>query len=290
MKTRIKSYLSITKKEWNGLVILVILIVLVLAAPSVYQLFRKDNTINFKDFDKAAAQLNKAGFKPNTEAENSGADDKIAHPVMFPFNPNGLTIEQWKQLGLSEHQANVIKHYEAKGGKFYTAEDVKKIYAITPDDYKRLAPYIAIPETEHIVKAKPGEVIELNTADSAKLTMVRGIGPSFAVRIIRYRNRLGGFYKKDQLKEIYGIDSLKYNEIKDGVSINPQKLTRIDINTISFDQLRIFPYLNYKQVNAVIQYRTQHGNYNSINDLKNIVLLDDGILRKIEPYLEFGKR
>ena len=288
MKTRIKSYLSITKKEWNGLVILVILIVLVLAAPSVYQLFRKDNTINFKDFDKAAAQLSKAGYKPSFDKTSSGSDEKIPHPVMFPFNPNNLTVAQWKQLGLSEHQANVIKNYEAKGGKFYTADDVKKMYAITPEDYNRLAPYIKIPETEHLTKkAAPGEIIELNTADSAKLTEVRGIGPSFAVRIIRYRNRLGGFYNKEQLKDIYGIDSIKYLEIKNGVSVDAKQVKKININTISFDQLRVSPYLNYKQVNAIIQYRTQHGNYASANDMRNIVLLDDKILRKIEPYLNF---
>jgi len=287
MKTRIKNYLSITKKEWNGLVVLVVLIVLVLAAPYVFQMFRKDNAINFKDFDKAAAQLS-AIEKPNNSNNNPGSEDKIANPVMFSFNPNNLTIEQWKQLGLSEHQANVIKHYQLKGGTFHSKEDVKKMYTITPEDYKRLEPYINIPESEYTSKkAKPGVVIELNSADSAKLTEIRGIGPGFAVRIIRYRKQLGGFINKEQLKEIYGIDSSRYAEIKDGVSVNPTHLTKININTISFDQLRLFPYLGYKQVNAIIQYRTQHGNYNSIADMKNVAILDDGILRKIEPYIVF---
>ncbi|MCR8559694.1 helix-hairpin-helix domain-containing protein [Mucilaginibacter sp. BJC16-A38] len=288
MKTRIKNYLSITKKEWNGLVILVVLIALVLASPYVYQLFRKDNTINFKEFDKAVAQINKAGGKVGFNADSTASGEKLAKPVMFPFNPNKLTIVQWKQLGLSEHQAEVIKHYVDKGGRFYTKEDVKKIYALTADDYKRLEPFIEIPETEHFSKKiKTGEVIELNTADSAKLTELSGIGGSFAIRIVRYRTRLGGFYKKEQLKEVYGIDSLKYDEIKKQVTVNAAKINKIAINTISFDQLRLFPYFSYKQVNAIIEYREQHGNYTSIDDLKNIVLLDDGILRKIEPYISF---
>ena len=98
---------------------------------------------------------------------------------------------------------------------------------------------------------------------------------------------MGGFYHKEQLKEIYGIDSLKYAEINSQVSVNADKVNRININIISFDQLRIFPYLGYKQVNAIIQYRTQHGNYTSIGDMKNIAILDEGILLKIEPYLKF---
>jgi competence protein ComEA len=289
MKARIKSYLSITKKEWNGMVVLVILITLVLAAPYVYQLLHKDNTINFKDFDKAIAQLSKVEQTQGYADNKPASDDKLQHPVMFPFNPNNLTVEQWKLLGLSEHQANIIDHYVAKGGRFYRKEDVKKIYAITAADYTRLEHYIDIPEEGYIPvkKAKPGEIIELNEADSAKMTMVKGVGASFAVRIVRYRNRLGGFYNKEQLKEIYGVDSAKYAEIEGEVSVNPAKVKKIDINTISFEQLRIFPYLGYKQVNAIIQYRTQHGNYTSINDMRNIAILDDGILRKIEPYLNF---
>ncbi len=271
------------------MVVLVVLITLVLAAPYVYQLLHKDNTINFKDFDKAIAQLSKVEQTQGYADDKPESADKLQHPVMFPFNPNNLTADQWKLLGLSEHQAEVIEHYVAKGGRFYRKEDVKKIYAITPADYKRLEPYINIPELEYnaVKKAKPGEVIELNSADSARMTMVRGVGASFAVRIIRYRNRLGGFYNKEQLKEIYGVDSAKYAEIKDEVSVNPSKVKKININTISFDQLRIFPYLGYKQVNAIIQYRTQHGNYASIDDMRNIAILDDGILRKIEPYLNF---
>ncbi len=290
MKTRIKNHLSITKKEWNGLVVLVVLIALVLAAPYIYQVFRKDNTINFKDFNKAAAQLNKAGvksgFDPDKEAPETAK--KKMPPVMFPFNPNTVSQVQWQQLGLNEHQAEVIKHYTDKGGRFYNRQDLKKIYAITPDDYKRLEPYINIPDAGYTSnKVKPGEIIELNSADSAKLTALRGVGPASAVIILRYRNRLGGFYRKEQLKEVYGIDSLRFEEIKSQVSVNPARIKKLPINSISFDQLRLFPYLSYKQVNAVIEYRNQHGNYNSMDDLKNIVLLDAGILRKIEPYISF---
>jgi DNA uptake protein ComE-like DNA-binding protein len=270
------------------MVILVILIAGVLAVPYVYQLFCKDSTINFKDFDKAVGQLSKAEKNGTYTPGKVGLDNKTANPVMFPFDPNTLTAAQWKQLGLSEQQAEVVEHYKQKGGRFYKKTDLKKIYAITADDYKRLEPYINIAETSFAsVKLKPGEIIELNSADSAKLTALKGIGPSFAVRIARYRNRLGGFYRKEQLKEIYGIDSALYQEIKTHVSVNPAFIKKIDINKISLDQLRIFPYLGYKQVNAIIQYRIQHGNYNSIADMKNIAILDDGILTKIEPYLNF---
>src|SRR5215469_693119 len=109
MKAQLKKYLSITKKEWNGLVVLVVLIALVLAAPGVYQLFRKDTIINKKDFDQAVAQLSKAGYRAGDEVIKQPSDNKQANPVMFSFNPNNLSAAQWQQLGLSERQALVIK-------------------------------------------------------------------------------------------------------------------------------------------------------------------------------------
>jgi competence protein ComEA len=273
----IKNYLSVTKKEWNGMVVLLILILLILVAPYIYQYFHKETPTDFKEFDKAVALLNSGNG-------NSLSEDKIANPVLFKFDPNNLPAEKWQQLGLSERQIAIIKNYEAKGGRFYKKQDVQKIYAISAVDYKRLAPYIDIPEG---YTNKPNIIIELNSADSVKLTRINGIGPSFAQRIIEYRNRLGGFLTKEQLKEIYGLDEEKYSQIKDQVNINPARITKIKINQVDFEGLRRFPYLTNKQTNAIIQYRNQHGNYNSIADMRNIVILNDDILRKIEPYLVF---
>lgn len=287
MKTPVKNYLSVTKKEWNGMVVLIILIALILAAPYAYQTVRKDNTINFKEFDKAAAMLSKtdsAGPASSGPVSRSNA----LKTKLFTFNPNNLPEADWERLGLSADQVKVIKNYEAKGGRFYAKGDVKKIYVITDADYQRLEPYINLPATDNYTKkAAPGEIIEINSADSAKLTMIRGIGPSFARRIIRYRDRLGGFYSKEQLKEVFGIDAGKYAEIKNGIAVNDSRINRLDINKATFDQLRRFPYLGFKQINAIIEYHNQHGDYESVADMKNIAILDDGILRKIGPYLVF---
>lgn len=286
MKQQAKNYLSITKKEWNGMIVLVILIAVTLALPYIYQLWHKDSTINQTELNHALAILGKAKID---STRNPVPDGKIANAALFDFNPNNLPAGKWKLLGLSDRQIQTIKNYEAKGGHFYRNTDLQKIYGISPEDYKRLEPYIDIPQSGQYVsnKLKPGATIELNTADSARLTEVRGIGPSFAMRIIRYRDRLGGFYHKEQLTEVFGVDTTKYNEIKDQLTIDPSKVTRLKINTISLPSLQQFPYLNYKQVNAIIQYRAQHGNYSSISDVANVAILTREVLRKIEPYLSY---
>lgn len=259
------------------MVVLLILILLILAAPYIYQYFHKETPTDFKEFDKAVALL-------NSGSNNSPSEDKLANPVLFKFDPNNLPAEKWQQLGLSGKQITTIKNYETKGGRFYKKEDVAKIYAITADDYKRLAPYIDIPEG---YTSKPNIIVELNSTDSAKLTRINGIGPAFAQRILEYRKRLGGFLNKEQLKEVYGLDEEKFNQIKNQIDINPARITKIKINQVDFEGLRRFPYLSNKQTNAIIQYRNQHGNYNTIADMRNIVILNDDILRKIEPYIDF---
>jgi DNA uptake protein ComE-like DNA-binding protein len=221
MKSQFKNYFAITKKQWNGMLVLVVLILLVLAAPYVYQHFRKDTIINFTGFDAAAAQLIKA------QKVDSAAGAKTPAYNNEPANT-----------------------------------------------------YVSN-------KLKPGATIELNAADSAQLTTVRGIGASFAIRIIRYRNRIGGFYNKEQLKEVYELDSTKYAEIKDQLTVNPSAIIKVNINTISFASLRQSPYLSYKQASAIIEYRTQHGNYNSIDDVGNVAIITPDVLHKIKPYIEF---
>jgi competence ComEA-like helix-hairpin-helix protein len=281
MKAHIKNYMSLTKKDWNGITVLLVLIALALVAPYLYQWFRKDSTINVNEFNAAIAQLNKTD-----KLSTLNDADKRAKVVYFKFDPNNLSAEKWQELGLTGSQANIIKNYTAKGGKFYKPEDLKKIYGITADDYKRLLPYIDVPVSLGYA-AKTNTIVELNTADSAKLITVQGIGAAFATRIIYYRERLGGFISKEQLKEVYGLDEIKFKEVKDHIKVNPARIRLININTITFDKLRLMPYLNYKQVNALIEYRQQHGNYNSMADLKNIAIIDDQILRKIEPYIIF---
>lgn len=306
MLSSIKNYFAITKKEWNGMLVLVALMLIVLIAPEVYQLFKVQEKVDFSRIKEAQRILDQAkeeqpNYHSNNYAISNRANASFSRkklvPVYFSFNPNNLPDEQWKKLGLSERQISVIKNYEAKGGKFYKKEDLKRIYSVTPENYERLAAYINIPERSYsknypaataAYKTKPIVLVDINHADSAQLTEIKGIGPAFANRILKYRNRIGGFYRKTQLLEVYGLDSAKYEEIEKQVEIDVSRINKININTCSFDDLKRNPYLSFKQMNAIIQYRKQHGNFTSVRDLKNIAILTDNIINKIEPYLTFN--
>lgn len=263
---------------------LVLLIIGVLAAPFVYEHYHQEPEVNFSRLNKAVAQLKAAGITEMANDE-SIADKPVNKAVkLFDFDPNDLPSAKWQALGLTDRQIKGIKNYEVKGGRFYTKADVRKMYTLTPKDYVRLEPYIQISNVDskgadHIL------VVELNTADSAQLTQLKGIGPGFARRIIQYRTRLGGFHSKQQLKEIFGMDDMHYRDVQAQFTVNARKVKKLNVNEVELEDLKNFPYLSYKQANALVQYRKQHGNYETFDELRNIAIIDEIVLRKIKPYL-----
>lgn len=302
MNQKLKKHFEITRKEFRGIIVFLIILLLIYLAPYVFEkLITPPAKITIETINPKIEEIESF----NQKHEDTNNDLSIANenhqPTLFNFNPNHLPIEDWMKLGLSEKQARSIKNYESKGGQFRTKADVKKMYVIKAELYEKLEPYIQLPENkseyepqksfqENKEFSKPAALkveVDIATADSAELTKIGGIGPAFASRIVKYRNRLGGFYKKEQLLEVWGLDSAKYDQIKDQILISSGNLKQININTCTFDEFRNFPYLSYKQMNAIINYRIQHGNYKSPEDLSKIAILNTDIIQKITPYISF---
>jgi competence protein ComEA len=290
---------GVSKSEFNGLLFLVAIIVVIKAIPIIYGYYQPVQ----KDDPNLLAQIQQISI--TDQVYDHAVRDRVkasSHKKtvsLFKFNPNTLNKEGWETLGLSAKQAQSIVSYTAKGGRFYKPEDLQKMYTISPEMYKKILPYVNIPdqplkiskndalsEKKEYAKKTP-VIVDINTADSTQLDEIKGIGGTFALRILKYRERLGGFYKKEQLLEVYGLDSNKYAEIKDQIKIGNTPLKTININTAGFNDLKRSPYLSFKQINAIIQYRRQHGNYTGVSDLKKVILLNQQVIDKITPYLSF---
>lgn len=304
MRKWLNNYFDFSKSQFNGLLVLVVLIFIISAVPYLYQLVAPEIIISDAE-QEAINELMQHGASsvsdPETRKARGFKENDTQHSLFF-FDPNTLGLAGWQKLGLSEKQAGAILKYLAKGGKFRSKEDLKKMYTISEEVYVRLLPYVSIKivKKEDAVgfKIKSNEVkaaypraalkiIEVNQADSAALDEIKGIGPAFASRIIKYRDRLGGFYKKEQLMEVFGLDSVKFNEIKGQVFVNPETIRKIHINTVQIEYFKNHPYIRYKQVNALIEYRKQHGNYSNIADLSNVEILNQETLMRLAPYFIF---
>ena len=297
----VKSYFNFNKGERNGIIVVVAIIIAVLAYPYLFKVAFKDNATEFLQFSKeiqqfeaslknAADSADEARRLDFQQMDRSVAENKI---TPFIFNPNLLPSEQWSKMGLKDWQIKVIKKYEAKGGKFYKKEDFKRMFCISPSEYEILEPYISIPEQKNeyadrkpeIKEIKKKVLIDLNTADSVTLLALYGVGPSFAKRIIKYRNLLGGFYSKNQLLEVYGFDQGKLDQIDANCDVSPGGIKRININTVRTDELKKHPYMDYYTAKAIVDQRIILGRFTSLQQIKTIPLIHEDLFNKIQHYL-----
>lgn len=248
-------------------------------------------------------------YNKNRQFKSDFTNTKAKTYKHFNFDPNTATVTQFIELGLPEFIAKRIEKYRNKGGKFRKKEDLAKIYGLYPETYEKLEPYIMLPSAEDATVNTPQtEIIaqpvlpektftpapkkaealarfDLNTADTTQLKLIRGIGSGYARRIVKFRDILGGFANAEQIRETYGLPPETADELlKYGyVSGNIRKLK---INQLSIAELR-HPYLKFAQARAIIAYREQHGNFKSIDDLRQIKIIEEATIQKIEPYLEF---
>lgn len=142
-------------------------------------------------------------------------------------------------------------------------------------------------KSDFVYQKRPVIRMEINSADSLDLLDLPGIGLVFASRIVRYRERLGGFYDLSQLLSVYGMDSARFQRIAPLLDLDTNYIRKIRINQADYQELRSHPMLSNKMAALIVNYRQQHGYYSSLEDMLQIKPLDEEILRNIAPYLEF---
>ncbi len=203
-------------------------------------------------------------------------------------------------LGLPSWMIKNILHYRYKQGKFRHPEDFRKIYGLTEEQYQTLRPYIQITEDfsstnkdtvrllttpsiqrDTIVKYLPGTIISLNSADTTELKKIPGIGSSIARMIVNYRERLGGFFRIEQLQEIH----LKAEKLRPWFSIDTHQTRRINVNKAGMERMMHHPYINYYQAKVIIEYRKKKGFLKSLKQLSLYEEFTPIDLERLEPYI-----
>lgn len=142
------------------------------------------------------------------------------------------------------------------------------------------------------LEAKPAPTVnlDLNLADSAQLTTIKGIGAKTASAIIKYRDRLGYFTSVDQLLEIKIIFPDNFERMKGHLYIDNQDVEtrRTKINQVELEVLARHPYVGWKDAKLVIAYREAHGRFGGFEDLENIREIDLDKWRNMKQYLDFS--
>ena len=210
LKVWLRHYFGFSKKESNGFIVVIAILLITLSIPSFLRAYLEDNSS-----EEATLILLKAdSVLPSLKTKGS----HVSRTSLFYFDPNTTSEEDFLKLGLPSFLAKRIIKYREKGGIFKKEEDLAKIYGLEEQKFKELRPFIRIvPYSSSIstntatlnsqpVKKNSAISVDINKADTSDLKKINGIGTVLASRIVKYRNKLGGFTNSEHLKEVYGLD------------------------------------------------------------------------------------
>lgn len=209
---------------------------------------------------------------------------------MFFFDPNKIGFDEWEKMGVPEIVAQRIEQYKSRGGKIRKAEDLLRFSGYNSEWYDRVKDYVRIEDIQIFNSQKQPTttnlLFDLNTVSKEELIAIKGIGNVLSERIINYRNALGGYFKIEQLAEVYGIDSMKYLYLKKFFFVNHPKLKKISLNLSEPEQLASHPYISYQQAKKIIDFRNKTGGFKSLDQLREAgIFSDTNVLKKLLPYL-----
>jgi competence protein ComEA len=315
----LQDYFGISRKEARGALLLILFCFLMVWMPFVFRrwvlplmplrseppsIMMLDSLANLLEKENQQ-KFRKPKFYPKKYKE------KIARSVrLFDFDPNQVSVDQMEELGIPMFLAKRIDKFRSKGGKFRKKQDLLNIYDFPSAIYQRLEPHIILagssvtkrPESAgnapvaNAAKPYPGRTsyskpvlaaFDINTADTTQLVKLRGIGTKLSLRILKFRDALGGFHSSSQYSEIFGLDSLALAELNRYASVTSE-VKKLNINTATVEELTAHSYLRNKKIaSIIINYRSQHGAFQTIDDLKKVKVIDEATIKKIEPYLSF---
>ena len=250
------------------------------------------------------------------------ADNGVAHIPLHEFDPNTVDSATLVGFGIAPWKAKVLVNYRNKGKRFTTPESILDTYGWEKDDYETLRPYIRIGEayrrqrqeyprgryyeqdsrnaddrcyyehgtsdsvrTKYVsAKFKTLTKVDINTADSATLCSVPGVGQYISSAIIRYRGRLGGFASVEQTLDIKQVspELLEWFKVE-----RPKDIKKININKDSFQKLNSHPYISYEQTRDLLMYRRLYGRIEDEAQLMKVNIFSTEDVERLRPYLEY---
>lgn len=288
----IKEYFNFSKRERNGILVLIIILILLISARFVVNNIHKNKRVDFTEFEAEIDEFI-AYQTPDLSKER------------FLFDPNTASSEELLSLGLSPKSVNGILEYREKDWKFYKPEDLMRVRDITEEEYEYLKDYINIPKKTYSSDYKyqyPENssnednhelfYFDPNTATKDELEKL-GFLSWQADNIIKYRDKGGYFSRSDDIEKIYGLDDDFIAEIKPWIQIenqeNPKEINEssnsdfnIDLNSASAEDLQKLNGIGPSYSKRIVDYRTKLGGYININQLMEVYGMTDELFNSIK--------
>jgi len=292
MGYQIKSFLYFNKQERRGMTVLIFILLIVIGYSVRMNYLSEVSSENYHEFVNELDSFFADSNIEISEAEKKTHGTKGLLVLEEPFDPNTADLSTLTEAGIPVMCATNIIKYRSGGGKFRNVSDLRKIYGMNDSLYQAISAFIKI-ENQHSASYERDETntqkitgpVDLNRADSAELLNLPGIGPVFASRICKYRNRLGGFHSCFQLLEVYGMDSARLNQIKQYLLIDTNLLRKINPDSVTFKELLKHPYFNYQQVKIIFDLKRKSFEPLTLERIKKSGVFPDSVFQQWKYYL-----
>ena len=219
---------------------------------------------------------------------------------MRPFNPNFITDFKGYKLGMSVDEINRLLAYRKTNRFVNSPEEFQQVTKVSDSLLKAIAPYFKFPDwvmkrnQAHSYAAiayekKPANVIkDINLASAEDLKKVYGIGDGLSERILKEKEKLGGFVSMEQMEDVWGLSpEVIENLNKDFKVLLVPEVKKFNINRLNVKELMQFPYFKYPIAKAIVTYRSMNGGIKSSEDLAKISGFPVDKIKIIALYLEF---
>ncbi len=296
-------FIEYTRSERNAIVVLllILLLLLVLKQPIVLRLFsnrtntKEDSTryLSLINEIQQAEDDNEYSYTGNTYEKKYVNNDKYNYQDKnFIIDINKANAEEFEKLyGIGKVYSERIVKYRNKIGGFESIEQLKEVYGIHDTVYQKFKHQLVLSNPNKQInnqnQQKKEIKIELNNASQEDLVQLNGIGNVFAKRIVDFRDKLGGFYNIEQVKDVYGIHDTVFQKIKPNIYLKPATIQKLNINNATFEELTANPYFFTTLAKQIVGYRTKVKPFATIEDLKKLYYIRDNpeYYDKILPYV-----
>lgn len=224
-------------------------------------------------------------------------------PKIYPFNPNFITDYKGYTLGMSPQEIDRLLKFRETGKYVNSAMEFQKVTRISDSLLFSISPFFKFPEwtqkrnrsktsieapnkKRHIIPSKATN--DLNKATAKELMQVYGVGLKLSSRIVKFRDRLGGFLVNEQLYDVYGLDAQVVERILERFQVlHPPQIKRININSASAPEIAQLIYISYSQAVEIVKYRKENGPFRSLNEMANMFNDSSEKIDRIGLYLSF---
>ncbi|POY38153.1 hypothetical protein C3L50_12870 [Flavobacterium alvei] len=224
-------------------------------------------------------------------------------PKIYPFNPNFITDYKGYKLGMSVPEIDRLLAFRKQNKYVNSPKEFQAVTKVSDSLLNAISPYFKFPDWVNnkkefntykkfaytaFAKKEKMEVIDINQATQEDLIKIYGIGEAISMRILKFKESLGGFVSMEQMNDIWGLSPEVIQNLNTHFKVSTlPNIKKIDINNASIKELSLFPYFKYPISKNIVTFRSMNGDIKNIQDLTKIKGLSIDKANIIALYLAF---